>query len=111
MSSVVIWLGAAGSLLALAAIGGGAWATWKSAGLEATVKRLRSEIADYLSRLNYIEPRLEVVERENKTLLALHNSAGAIQELKEQEAKNHEATFGMLAQLHRDLVKNGERRA
>ncbi len=104
MSTVVIWLGAAGTLLALASIAGGTWATWRSAGLEATVKRLRGEVEDYLKRLNYLEPRVEVLERENATLTALHNPADAIAKLQEQEARNHKATFGMLEKIHQDLL-------
>lgn len=60
-------------LLALAGLGGGLWAVFRSAAQDARIKRLQDERDDYLSRLNYIEPRHRAVEQQNEVLLALHN--------------------------------------
>jgi DNA polymerase III delta prime subunit len=109
VDKVVIWLAAAGTLLALAGLAGGLRATWKTSGLEATVARLRGEIDDYLKFYNYAKPRLDVLEQQNKLLLEMHNPADAIEKLYVQEGKNHLETIGVLRQLHKDLVKNGGR--
>lgn len=55
---------------------GAAFAGWqllKAADKEAELTRLRSFNADYLERLNYIEPKHRALEQQVDVLLALHD--------------------------------------
>jgi hypothetical protein len=94
------------TLLGLAGLGGATWAVIKASVQDATIKRLRGENDDYLKRLNYIEPKVEALERENKTLHVLHNPADAIDRLNRkvdtltvQEQDNHTETVGVLRDI------------
>ena len=60
-------------LAALATLAFGAWQLVRGADREATIKRLRAETADYLQRLNYIEPKHRALEQQVDFLIALHN--------------------------------------
>jgi hypothetical protein len=51
---------------------------------------------DYLSRLNYIEPKLTKAEEQNRILLELHNPAEQIKALATQEQTNHDRTVALL---------------
>lgn len=87
------------TILGLAGLGGATWAVIKASAQDATIKRLRGENDDYVKRLNYIEPKVDALERENRTLRDLHNPADEIASLKAQEQTNHEATFGKLNEI------------
>lgn len=97
------WLAALGALVVLSGAAGVIWANLRSKAVELTVDRLRSENEDYVRRLNYLEPRTEVLERENKTLRALHNPADAIDDLKAQEASNHKEAMAVLRSIDRHV--------
>lgn len=92
------------ALFALAVIGGGLWAAFRSTDQDARIKRLQGERDDLLSRLNFIEPKLKVVEDQNALLLAMHNPAEQIAELKSQEAENHRKTYALLEKQHATLL-------
>lgn len=91
------------SLVTLAGVGGALWAIARSSQQDARIKRLQGERDDYLSRLNYIEPRLKAVEQQNEVLLALHNPTDKIEALKAQEQANHDATVDLLQEQSRIL--------
>jgi hypothetical protein len=80
-------LGVVGALVVLATAGGGLWAVFRSSAQDATIKRLRDERDDYLSRLNFIEPRHRAVEQQNEVLLALHNPTERLDDLGSQHAE------------------------
>lgn len=103
MSLLQSVLAVIGALLALSAVGGGLYAAFRSNDQEARIKRLQSERDDYLSRLNYIEPRLTVVEQQNEVLRTLHNPADQLQALRVQEQTNHDRTVELLEQQHATL--------
>lgn len=67
----------------LAGLAFGAWQLLQGANREATIKRLRGENADYLQRLNYIEPKHRAMEQQVDVLLALHNPTDKLDELSE----------------------------
>jgi hypothetical protein len=60
-------------LLGLTALGAVVWVSVRSSYSDAQLKRLRGEGEDYLRRLNYVEPRLATMEKQNELLMALHN--------------------------------------
>lgn len=103
MNQLQLILGVVLALFALAAIGAGIWASFRSTDQEARIKRLRDERDDLLSRLNYIEPKVKTLEEQNKILLELHNPADQISELRAQEADNHLKTYALLEQQYRTL--------
>lgn len=105
MSTGLQILAAIGTLATLAALGGATWAVIRASAQDATIKRQRGEIDDYLKRLNYLEPRVEVLERENETLRSLRDPSEAIGELREQEQRNHEATLKELADGRKETVR------
>lgn len=98
-------LAGVGTLMTLAALGGATWAVIRASAQDATIKRQRGEIDDYLKRLNYIEPRVEALERENETLRSLRDPSEAIADLKEQEQRNHDATLKDLGESRKEIVR------
>jgi hypothetical protein len=90
-------------LFALTAIGAGVWASFRSTDQDARIKRLQSERDDLLSRINYIEPKLLTLEKQNQVLLDLHNPAEQIAALRKQEKENHEKTYALLEEQSRTL--------
>lgn len=103
MSDLQLVLGVVVGLFALTAIGAGIWASFRSTDQEARIKRLQGERDDYLSRLNFMEPKLKTLEEQNQVLLDLHNPAEQIAALRSQEAENHRRTYALLEQQHRVL--------
>lgn len=73
MNGLQTALSVIGALIVLAGVGGVLYANFRASQDEAVKKRLREERDDYLSRLNYIEPRHRALEQQNEVLLALHN--------------------------------------
>lgn len=120
MNNIVAAFVAVSSLLGLVGLAGAVYANFRSSALEASNKRLTADNEYYLRKVNYLEPRLEVLERENETLQKLHNPVPAIHELRDQEAENHRETLriqrenhkeqvGMLSLIHQDLGGSGSR--
>lgn len=87
------------TILGLAGLGGATWAVIKTSAQEASNRRLRTENEDLIRRVNYLEPRTDVLERENETLRSIRDPSEAIEALKAQEQGNHEATLGVLQQI------------
>lgn len=96
-------LAVVGTLVVLAGVAGGLWAVARSSAQDTRIKFLEGERADYLSRLQYIEPKLREAEQQNKVLLDLHNPADQIKQLAAQESVNHEQTVVLLNQQHTTL--------
>lgn len=103
MSGLVLVLAGIGSLVAILVVAGGVWSVLRSSTIEANYQRVRDEAEDYLRRVNFLEPRVEVLERENKTLRDLHNPAKAIDVAAHQVAKNHLQTFEVLTRIEKNL--------
>lgn len=70
-----------GGLAALVVLVAGLYAVFKSSAADARIKRLQDERDDYLSRLNYIEPRFVELEQQNKLLKSLHNPTARLESL------------------------------
>lgn len=110
MGSVQIVLTVIGGLVLLAGTAGGVYATFRSSSQDTRIKRLQGERDDYLNRLNFIEPKVKLLEQQNEMLLAMHNPADQIKNLSEQEQKNHDQTVTflttqneLLTAIHADL--------
>lgn len=73
MSAINLVLSIMGGLAGLAILGGGMWSLFRSSAQDDRIKRLQGERDDYLSRLNFIEPRHRAIEQQNELLLAMHN--------------------------------------
>lgn len=113
MSDLQIVLGVVISLLTLAGLGGGVWVTFKGAATAARIKRLQDERDDYLSRLNFIEPRHRAVEQQNEVLLALHNPTEKLDQLGDNQTEilrvlraQHRIIEQIDQQLYRDRPKD-----
>lgn len=96
MNSIQAVLTIIGALVAIAVVAGGLFSVARNASKDATITTLTKQRDDYLSRLNYIEPRFDQIERENKLLLEMHNPADQIRKLGEQEQENHNRTVQLL---------------
>jgi hypothetical protein len=90
-------------LATLATIGGGLYAVFRSAAQDSRIKRLQDERDDYLSRLNYVEPRLVRAEEQNEMLRELHNPTQHLVDLKGQEQRNHDEIVKILDDQTRTL--------
>lgn len=90
MSTIQAVLSVLGALVALAIVGGGLWAVFRSSAQDATINRQRAEIADYRGRLDYIEPRLSAAEEQNRILRDLQNPTAEIGEVKGMQVKTLE---------------------
>lgn len=73
MSAIGVAISSVLGLVALIGIGSGLWAVAHSTSQDQRIKRLQDERDDYLSRLNFIEPRHRAIEQQNEVLLALHD--------------------------------------
>lgn len=93
-----------GGLVGLAAIAGALWAVARSAAQDTRIKFLEGQRDDYLSRLNYIEPKLKTAEEQNRILLELHNPAEQIKALATQEQTNHDRTVLLLTEQRQTLA-------
>ena len=85
-------------VLALALLVGGLWVVVRASNKDARIKRLQDENADYLKRLDYIEPRFAKAEQQNRLLLEMHNPSDQIEALRQQEQGNHDATVKILTE-------------
>lgn len=85
-ASLVVILG----LITLATLAGGLYAVFRSSAQDARIKRLQDERDDYLSRLNYVEPKLLEAEQQNRVLLELHNPSDQLEAIKAQGQVNHD---------------------
>lgn len=99
-----------GALFGLCVLSGAVWAVIRTSALQTSNDRLRNEAEDYLRRLGFLEPRVDVLERENRTLRDLHNPAEAISDiaakvgrLADQEGTNHRETIDVLNQIDAHL--------
>lgn len=98
MSGIQQGLAVVGAIVMLAVVAGGLWAVFRSADRDARIDRLEGERDDYLSRLNFIEPRFKELEQQNKLLLDLHNPSDQIAALRVQEQTNHDRTVAILSE-------------
>lgn len=103
MSSLSAALTVIGALVGLAALAGGLWVVARSSARDTRLKYVEGLAADYLSRLNYIEPKLTKAEEQNRILLELHNPAEQIQQLAAQEQANHARTVSLLEEQRTTL--------
>lgn len=87
MSTVQAVVSIFGGLLLLAGLAFAAWQLLKRADMEATIKRLRESNADYLQRLNYIEPKHRALEQQVDYLLALHDPTAKLDALADQNTE------------------------
>lgn len=108
MNGLQTVLSGIGGLIVLAGIGGVLYAQFRSAQHEATVKRLREERDDYLSRLNYIEPRHRALEQQTEVLLALHNPKEQLDDMQATLTETARIARGILTlaeQIDRQLYR------
>jgi hypothetical protein len=73
VNSIQTVLAIIGALFALAGVAGALYAQFRVAGYKARLDFKTDEAADYLQRLNWIEPRHRAAEQQLEVLLALHN--------------------------------------
>lgn len=73
MTSIPIAIQVILGIFGVTVIGGVLWVAARSSYSDAQMKRMRGENEDYLRRLNYVEPRLSLVEKQNELLMSLHN--------------------------------------
>jgi hypothetical protein len=110
MNAASVILSIIGALVVLASVGGGLWAVFRSSAQDSTIKRLRDERDDYLSRLNYIEPRHRAVEQQNELLLAMHNPTEKLDALAGDSHRVLDALKTMhvlIQQIDRSLYREG----
>jgi Fic family protein len=88
-----------GALLALGAAAGGIWAAFRAAGQDATIRRQREDIAEYLSRIEYIEPRWKAADEQNTLLRDLHNPTSQLERIESTGRR----TFELLEKQHAQL--------
>lgn len=105
MNALQTVLSVIGGLIVLAGIGGVLYAQFRSAQHEATETRLRAERDDYLSRLNYIEPRHRAIEQQNEVLLALHNPKDQLDDIAE-----HQQEIIRQLRAQRELIEQVDRK-
>lgn len=117
MSSLQAVLAVLGGLFGLAVIAGALWAFAKSGAQDAVIKRLRDERDDYLSRLNFIEPRFKSATEQNEILRTLVDPSTRLNEIRDtvtertdeiltavaRSAGNTEAIKGVLLSQARTL--------
>jgi hypothetical protein len=117
MSALQAVLAVLGGLFALAAIGGALFAFAKAGAQDARIERLQGERDDYLSRLNYIEPRFKSATEQNEILRTLVDPSARLVEIREsvdekageilaavsRSASNTEAIKGVLLSQARTL--------
>jgi hypothetical protein len=87
-----------GGVLGLALLVSAAWVVVRASNKDARIKRLQDENADYLKRLDYIEPRFAKAEQQNRLLLEMHNPSDQIEALRQQEQGNHDRTVEILTE-------------
>lgn len=99
-----------GGLFALAVVAGSLYAYAKSSAQEARIERLQGERDDYLSRINFLEPRFASMREQNDTLRTLldptpklekigsdlNSKAGEILAALEKQSRNDDAIKGVL---------------
>jgi hypothetical protein len=73
------------------------YANFRAAQSEAQLKRLRDERDDYLSRLNFIEPRHRAAEQQLEVLLALHNPKEQLDTMSEHQTEQTRILHAVLA--------------
>lgn len=100
MSDFSAMLAILGALVLLAGAAGGTYAHFKSSEDKEEMARVRAHRDDLLSRLNFIEPRVKLLEQQNEVLMSLHNPAQQITNLAEQEQRNHVETVRLLQSTH-----------
>lgn len=81
MNTLGLILSIIGGLAALAAVSAGVYATFKGTAADKRIERLQGERDDYLSRLNFIEPRYAALEEQNQTLRTLYDPSARLVEL------------------------------
>lgn len=96
MSGTQTALAIIGALFTLAAIGGGLWAAFRTAAQEATIKRLRDDNAEYVKRIEYIEPRWKSADEQNTLLRDLHNPTAQLGRIEDKTTR----TIDLLSQQH-----------
>lgn len=98
MDGIAQTLVTAGSVLGVLLLIGSAYALVRASNQDARIKRLQDENSDYLSRLNYIEPRLVEAEATNALLKRLQNPTAALESISVKQDHTNEL-----------LVQQGER--
>lgn len=83
MSTLQAVLAIVGGLFVVAGIGGALYAFAKAGAQTARIERLQSERDDYLSRLNFIEPRFKSATEQNELLRTLVDPSARLVEIRE----------------------------
>lgn len=113
MSGVATALSVLGALVTLAGIGGAMYANFRGAQYKATLDRVSRERDDYLSRLNFIEPRHRAAEQQLEVLLALHNPKDQLDDMQSTATETLRIVRGIkniAEQIDRQLYRpRGER--
>lgn len=86
-------------LVALAGVIGTLRGVAKSASQEAQLKRVREDRDDYLSRLNFIEPRHAALVEQNEMLRTLNDPSQRLNDLGELIEENTDALRGQINQV------------
>lgn len=73
MSTLALTLSIIGGILVCIGAAAALTAVFRTTAQDKTIERQRSEIGDYIRRLDYVEPRLHTLEQQNETLLRLHD--------------------------------------
>jgi len=122
MSTIQTVLAALGGLIVVAGAAATIWAYVKGGAQDNQIERLRGEVTDYLSRLNYIEPRFKASQEQNEILRTLVDPSGRLDEIRstvteksdeilravERSASNTEAMKAVLLAQARTLDDIGE---
>lgn len=87
MNTLAVIASVIGAIVLLAVTAGGVVAILRASEKEKTEERLRAENQDYVRRLEYVEPRLRTLERDNETLLKLHDPTDAADQSSEEHAQ------------------------
>jgi hypothetical protein len=72
-----------GGLFGIAVIAGALYAYAKGGAQDARIERLQGERDDYLSRLNYIEPRFKSAQEQNEILRTLVDPSARLIEIRD----------------------------
>lgn len=114
LSGLQTTLAILGALVALAAVGGGLWAVFRTAAQDATIERLRTDNAEYIKRIEYIEPRWKAADEQNTLLRELHNPSAQLGRLEDKSSRTvelledqHELLNEIAAEMHRRGPRDG----
>lgn len=98
-------------LIMLAGVGYGLFQAFRNSDRDAQLTRVRGDAADYLQKLNYVEPRLRAVEQQNEVLLALHNPTEQLDKLHTNDMeilRVLNAQHDLLEDIDREMYRDKE---